>query len=52
MGLSEERAADVLVDATPLPPARRGSLYTCAAAFLSCGGARDQFYRREAQACG
>ncbi len=52
MGLPEERAADVLVDATPLPPARRGSLYTGAAAFLSCGGARDQFYRREAQACG
>jgi hypothetical protein len=52
MGLSEEAAADVLVEATPLPPARRGSLYTCAAAFLSCGGARDQFYRREAQACG
>ena len=52
LGLPEERAADVLVDATPLPPARRGSLYTCAAAFLSCGGARDQFYRREAQACG
>jgi hypothetical protein len=52
MGLPEERAADVLVDATPLPPARRGSLYTAAVAFLSCGGARDQFYRREAQACG
>ena len=52
MGLPEERAADVLVDATPLPPARRGSLYTSAVAFLSCGGARDQFYRREAQACG
>ena len=52
MGLSEDRAADVLVDATPLPPARRGSLYTCAAAYLSCGSARDQFYRREALACG
>ncbi len=52
MGLPEDQAADVLVDATPLSPARRGSLYTCAAAFLSCGGARDQFYRREAAACG
>jgi len=52
LGLPEERAADVLVDATPLPPARRGSLYTCAVAFLSCGGARDVFHRREALACG
>jgi len=52
MRLPEDAAADVLVDATPLLPARRGSLYTCAAVFLSCGGARDQFYRREAQSCG
>ncbi len=52
LALPPGRAAEVLIDATPLPPARRGSLYTSAAAFLATGGPRDGFYRREALACG
>ncbi|HET6149957.1 MAG TPA: glycosyltransferase [Polyangia bacterium] len=52
LSIPVERAPEILIEATPLPPARRGSLYTAAKAFLSCGGARDQFYRREALACG
>ena len=52
LALPPGRAAEVIIEATPLPPARRGSLYTGAAAFLSTGGPRDSFYRREALACG
>jgi GT2 family glycosyltransferase len=52
LALPPGRAPEIIVESTPLPAARRGSLYTAAAAFLSCGGARDRFYRREARACG
>ena len=52
LGSAPHAAPEIIVEATPLPPARRGSLYTAATVFLSCGGPRDHFYRREARACG
>jgi GT2 family glycosyltransferase len=52
LGLPLAAAPEIVIDATPLPPASRGSLYSAAAAYLACGGAREVFYRREARACG
>src|SRR5262249_40505 len=43
---------EVLFEATALPPAARGSIYTAARVFLRTGGERDRIRAREAAACG
>ena len=43
---------EVLFEATPLPPARRGSIYTTAQLLLLTGSEADPIHAREAAACG
>jgi GT2 family glycosyltransferase len=51
-GISVSDAPEVLIEATPLPPARRGSIYTAARVFLRGDGPDDPIHTREAAACG
>lgn len=51
-GRDDAQLPDVLADATHLPPARRGSLYTACGELRLAGSPRDVVYRREAEACG
>ena len=43
---------EVLFEATPLPPARRGSIYTAARVFLRSDDPGDAIHARDAAACG
>jgi GT2 family glycosyltransferase len=43
---------EVLFESTPLPPARRGSIYTAAHTLLLTGADDDPIHAREAAACG
>ena len=51
-GISIADAPEVLFDATPLPPGRRGSLFTAAQVFLCGGGPDEPLQARAAAACG
>ena len=48
----EPALPEVLFEATPLPPARRGSIYTATRALLLTGADADPIHAREAEACG
>jgi len=48
----EPQRPDVVVEATFLPPRRRGALYTAASAFIPLPGQRRRHLVREATACG
>lgn len=52
LGLAECATPDLILETSPLPTRRRGSLYTAADALLACGGNRAGLYAREARACG
>ena len=43
---------EILFEATVIPPACRGSIYTAVQIFLRTDGERDQNHAREAAACG
>jgi GT2 family glycosyltransferase len=51
-GTPEPLLPEVLFEATPLPPAQRGSIYTAARALLLTGADADPIHAREATACG
>jgi GT2 family glycosyltransferase len=52
LAISLHSAPDIVIEASSLPPARRGGLYTAATAYLRSAGGRQGFYAREAAACG
>jgi GT2 family glycosyltransferase len=52
LGIEPSAAPEIVIDVTALPAARRGSLYTGASVYLACGGPREPFHRREAEASG
>ncbi len=51
-GISEEAMPDVVFEASSIPPAARGGLYTAVSALLPVAGSRASLYLREAAACG
>jgi GT2 family glycosyltransferase len=52
LGITPDRAPEIVFEASALPAASRAGLYTAASAYISCPGPRDQVWRREASACG
>lgn len=51
-GKADSEVPDVLAEITPLPIARRASLYRAVSSVILAGSPRDRVYRREAEACG
>lgn len=51
-GKGPDEIPDVLAEVTPLPAAKRASLYRAVSTVILTGSPRDRVYRRESSACG
>lgn len=51
-GVAEGELPDVVIEASSIPSAARGGLYTAASVFLPVAGVRARLYLREAATCG